>query len=400
MASMFSPKARQWVRGRKHIFAEIQKALEGNTAPVIWFHCASLGEFEQGRPVMEKFKAAHPDYKVLLTFFSPSGYEVRKDYKGANYIFYLPVDSRAHAQKFLALTQPRIAVFVKYEFWHYYIDELYKRSTPLLLISGIFREGQVFFKPTGTFYRNMLRRFTRFFVQNPHSRELLESIGIDNVTIAGDTRFDRVLEIAAQWSPVPYLDSFCADAPVLVAGSTWPEDESVLKNFFRIHTPIKCVIAPHEITPEHIAEIRKKFPHTVLYSQLREQKEDMERYQTLIIDNIGMLSRLYRYATVAYVGGGWGQSGIHNVLEAAVYGKPVLCGPHHRKSVEVQALVDGGGAFAAADSHALELKLNELFAPKSSCEKMADRAATFVRQNAGATTKIVKYLNELLAKPQ
>lgn len=396
IASFFSKKAKLWIDGRKDIFAKMEIAFSGNSSPVIWFHCASLGEFEQGRPIMEAFKAAHPHYKILLTFFSPSGFEIRKNYKGANYIFYLPIDSRRNAQKFMEIVQPKIAIFVKYEFWFYYTQALHQRKIPLLLVSGIFRQGQVFFKQTGNFYRSILRNFTQFFVQNELSKSLLHSIQIDNITVAGDTRYDRVIDIAGQWSPVPYLETFCGSHPVFVAGSTWAEDESILKNYFQVHGNIQCIIAPHEIHEEHLKEIEEKFPKTIRYSQLSSHKNDLNLFQTVIIDNIGMLSKIYKYATVAYVGGAWGQKGIHNVLEAAVYGKPVLCGPHHSKSIEVEQLVDFGGAFSANDAHTLELRLNELFSDKTVCEKMSALAFQFVRENAGATSKINKYLNELV----
>ena len=392
IASLFNPKARLWVKGRRHIFQRLRESVGQNRQPLLWMHCASLGEFEMGRPVLEAFRKKHPGYKILLTFFSPSGYEIRKNYNGADYIFYLPNDSRKNAERFIELCKPTLAIFVKYEFWHYYIQTLKAQSIALLLISAVFRADQLFFKKHGAFFKKDLECFRYFFVQNQDSLDLLRTIGITNATVSGDTRFDRVVEISETWQPIPLIGQFCENQPVFVAGSTWPEDENCFAPFVNMPTTIKSIVAPHDISEERINDCMKKFPGAVRFSQYKNTGGKTDA-RLLIIDNIGMLNRLYRYATVTYVGGAWGTKGIHNILEAAVFGKPVLYGPNFSKNYEAQELVDAGGAFTSSDPQQLCKRLEHLFSDREDLQKASSAAGQFVKKHVGATDIILQYIN-------
>lgn len=402
IASLANPKAALWIKGRKEIFETIRKkmltvapTLPGQP-PVIWMHCASLGEFEQGRPLLEQVRRSHPSAKIILTFFSPSGYEVRKNYEGADAVFYLPMDSPANAKRFIDAIQPSLVLWVKYEYWFHYLSELKRRAIPLLLVSGIFRESQPFFKWYGGLWKEMLYCFTHFFVQNEASVQLLAGLGIkENVSLSGDTRFDRVISIASQATSVLYVDSFCKEDRVLVAGSTWDEDEVELLHYIKSHPGIKFIIAPHEVDEANIQDVKKMFPGALRYSTLVEWKGTIpEGCHILLIDNIGMLANLYRYATVAMVGGGFGASGIHNVLEAAVYGKPVVFGPVYEKYDEAVGLVEAGGAWVATGPITLENVLDELFDDKEKLNKSGAAAKQFVHDRAGASEEILSYIQE------
>ncbi|BAV04671.1 3-deoxy-D-manno-octulosonic-acid transferase [Filimonas lacunae] len=386
----FNAKARLWVNGRKNIFTALQQALQPNTQPVIWMHCASLGEFEQGRPVLEALRLQHPHTRILLTFFSPSGYEVQKQYKGADWIFYLPMDSARNARNFFDIVQPSLVLFVKYEFWHYYLQQARNRNIPLLLVSGIFRSNQAFFKSYGQFHRRMLDCFTHFFVQNQASATLLQSVGYNNITIAGDTRFDRVLEIAGNFSPLPVIEQFCNGKPVIVAGSTWSEDDEELDHFANTHPDIRFIIAPHDIGVERIKECQHLYKQAVLFSEW--EKQQNSNANVLIIDNIGMLSRLYHYATICYVGGGFGGDGIHNILEAAVYYKPVVFGPVYDKYFEAVEMLEQEGAFSVPDALHLEKVFDQLLSNAALYTAAADHAGNYVSSKAGATTTLVNYI--------
>lgn len=356
-------------------------------------HCASLGEFEQGRPVLENMKALYPRIHVIITFFSSSGYEIQKNYPGADAVFYLPIDSPKNASQFLDIVQPALILWVKYEFWYHYIAEINKRHIPLLLISGNFWKEQLFFKWYGGFYRKILPCFTHLFVQTIESKELLETIGISgNVSISGDTRFDRVIEIAQSGEPLAFIEKFCGDYPVIVAGSTWPEDEEELDHFANTHPKIKFIIAPHEIGSVHLQEVKKLFTHSVLYSEFIKEGVEPDDANVLIIDNIGMLSRLYKYATITYVGGGFGDEGVHNVIEAAVYGKPVIIGPVYENFVEAAELVDCGGAFSIDNALALEELLDVLLRSSHEYNKACEAAKTYVYSNGGAKEKIKQFI--------
>lgn len=358
-------------------------------------HVASLGEFEQGLPILIALRKTYPQYKILLTFFSPSGYEVRRNDPSADFVFYLPMDSPSRAARFLNIVQPSLALFVKYEFWYYYLDETRARNIPLLLVSGVFREDQPFFKWYGAMHRRMLSFFSFLFVQDDASAALLHSIGVkDNVVVSGDTRFDRVLEIASGAGPIRPVEVFCGEAPVVVAGSTWTDDDEELDHYANTHHDIRFIIAPHDIGPERLAECKTLYKHSMLYSEFLANGEQRNTgCNVLIIDNIGMLSRLYRYATVCYVGGGFGDDGIHNILEAAVYAKPVVFGPVYEKYREGAEMLDAGGAFTIDDALELEALLDDLLQGPEAMEAGA-AAASYVQSKAGATERVMRYIQE------
>lgn len=394
-ASLFNAKAKAFAEGRKGALKKIDKSFQNNTSPVIWIHCASLGEFEQGRPIIEMLKKAYPHYKVFLTFFSPSGYEVRKNYTLADFVFYLPWDTSRNARKLINIIKPAIAVFVKYEFWHHYSRELKKRNIPLISISAIFRKDQFFFQRPGGFYRRILKNFTHLFVQNHESIKLLKSIGIDHCSQAGDTRFDRVNKIVSQNESIPIADAFKNDQKVFVVGSCWPEDLDILIPFIN-ENRLKFIVAPHEISEDSLSEFEKALQvKSIRYSVAA--SEDPADFTVLLIDNIGMLSRLYRYGEFAYIGGAFGK-GLHNILEAACYGVPVLFGnKNFERFQEAVDLINRGGAFAISDYPDLKEKYELLNVPESfllACEVTRQ----YVEENLGATDKIMEYCHTFLKK--
>ena len=359
----------------------------------IWMHCASLGEFEQGRPLLEAIKKKYPSYKIALSFFSPSGYEVRKNYTGADLVFYLPMDNIVNAKKLIAIINPSLVIWVKYEYWYYYLQELKKRDIPVLLVSGIFRKNQPFFKWYGGIWKKMLDCFQQLFVQDEGSVALLTSIGIkENVEVAGDTRFDRVIAIAEKNEPVDHISTFIGNHKVLVAGSTWDEDEIELLHFVKMRPDIKFIIAPHEIYKENIEDVKKEFKDSILYSSLARDNKPGEDAHVLIIDNIGMLAKLYKYADVTVVGGGFGQGGIHNVLEAAVYGRPVVFGPVYEKYAEAVGLVKCGAAYSASGPLQMDKLLTMLFNDENEKNKSGLAARDFVYDHKGATNKILDHI--------
>ena len=396
ITALWNPKARRWISGRKNLFEEISYQLPTATYPLLWMHCASLGEFEQGRPLLEAIRNKHPGLKIVLTFFSPSGFEATKEYKGVDHIFYLPMDSPSNAKKFIDAIKPSLVLWVKYEYWFYYLDELKRRDIPVVLISGIFRKNQPFFKWYGGIWRKMLGCFEHFFVQNENSKSLLESINLkQGITINGDTRFDRVIEIANNFQPIPLVDEFCGDATVIVAGSTWEEDEVELLHYVKINPQIKFIIAPHEVDSNNLASVKKEFPNSIFYSELEIATNDQRSTNNvLIIDNIGMLSKLYKYATIAYVGGGFGTDGVHNVLEAAVYGKPVVIGPEYEKYEEAIGLLEAGGGESISDPLGLEKVMNDLLGNDLERLQKGKAAKDFVYSNAGASEKIIRFIQE------
>lgn len=388
LASKFNNnKATLFLSGRENVFALLeQKRLPGER--YVWFHAASLGEFEQGRPIMESLKNSHPEYKILLTFFSPSGYEVRKDYQGADIICYLPMDMSWNVKRFLDIVQPDCAIFIKYEFWINYLLELKKRQIKTYIVSAIFRESQLFFRSYGGFYRRLLKSFSHLFVQNDESVRLLHSIGVDNVTKVGDTRFDRVADIAAKSKDLPIVQAFKSDAKVLIAGSSWPNDENILLPFFNQNLSLKLIIAPHEIDEGHLQSIisQLKRPY-VRYSQAT--IENVKEVDCLIIDCFGLLSSIYRYGEIAYVGGGFGV-GIHNILEAAVYGIPVVFGPNFRKFQEAVDLHQEGGAFVVDSYESFSQIMSEFLEENSSLYSSACKVSNdYSQANKGATSKVV-----------
>ena len=391
VASFFgNPKAKLWIEGRKNSFQNLRTQLKPEHHR-IWVHAASLGEFEQGRPLIEKIKEQHPEVQIFLTFFSPSGYEVRKNYCGADYIFYLPMDSKRNAQRFIDLVNPQKVLFIKYEFWYHYLSALKKRNIPVYLCSANFRENQMFFKWWGGWYRKLLHFFSHFFVQTATSKQLLESIGLSNLTITGDTRFDRVYAIASQAREIPDLKTFVGESQCFIAGSTWEPDEELITRYINETTrPVKYILAPHEIQTTHIERLEKSIKkRTIRFSN--KDNASLSDYDVLIIDNIGMLSSLYRYGKVGYIGGGFGK-GIHNILEAAVFGLPVLFGPNHLKFQEAIDLIQEGAAFPINTYDDLKTKLDELFGNAETLDMTGKIAASFVKRNIGATEKIMKQI--------
>jgi 3-deoxy-D-manno-octulosonic-acid transferase len=394
LSSPFNKKAKKWLQGRKNIFERLEAAIPEKTR-LIWMHCASLGEFEQGRPVIEQLRKKYPAYKILLTFFSPSGYEVRKDYEGADWVFYLPMDGPRNARRFLEIVQPDLVIFVKYEFWYYYLKKIKYRDIPLLLISALFRKDMSFFQWYGALQRKILSRFDHLFVQNSSSKKLIDDIGLSTIcAVSGDTRFDRVAEIAEKFQPVPEIANWAGNSKVIVAGSTWPEDEEVLQKVFTAinNASLKLIIAPHEITGKHMEAIEKLFPDAIRFSQLL--TPNLRSARVLIIDNIGMLSRLYRYGWITYVGGGLKSSGIHNVLEAAVYNKIVLFGPFYKKYIEAVDLAESSGAISFTDETELKPILTRLLADEKEYAARSAAAGEFVHSHKGATEKILGFIQE------
>lgn len=387
IASLFNPKARLWVKGRKGIFGNLARTVD-SSADVAWFHAASLGEFEQGRPVIEAFRKACPDYKILVTFFSPSGYEIRKNYPGADYVFYLPADTPRNVRRFMAIVRPKIAVFVKYEFWVNYLLAMQRAGTKLYLISSIFREKQVFFRPYGGLFRRALGAFRYIFVQNDTSRSLLKGIGVERVGVAGDTRFDRVYEIARQAKRLPEIERFAADVPVFIAGSTWPPDEELLLPLIERYPDVKFIVAPHEIDSARIEKLRERISRpTLRYTQLTPQS-DFAGAGVLFVDTIGILSSVYRYGRWGYIGGGFG-AGIHNTLEAAAFGLPLAFGPRYEKFKEARDLADLGGAVGISSQEELEQWFAGLHDDPDAAKRSGTACKEYVLQHKGATGQIM-----------
>lgn len=396
IAALFKPKAKKWVLGRRNIFKELKQNIPPNEQ-IIWAHCASVGEFEQGRPVFEQIRKDYPKYKLLLTFFSPSGYEAKKDYKGADWVFYLPVDGARNAKRFLEIVHPSLVIFVKYEFWYYYLKKVKYRNIPLILISAIFRNDDSSLKWYKKIQLIMLTRFDHLFVQDEASKIVMDEHGLsNNTTISGDTRFDRVVAIANEWQPIPEIEDFLGKNRAIIAGSTWPEDEAVLlklQSQLSIKS-LKLIIAPHEIENKNIDLLINQFPQAIKFSDWRKSRRYEYNYQTLIIDNIGMLSRLYYYGFINYVGGGMRALGVHNVLEAAVYGKPVIYGKYYQRYAEAINLIDSGGAKSFDTEDELNKIILRFMTDKHFYYTTSNNAKEFVHQNTGATAKILSFIQE------
>ncbi|MCR5678730.1 MAG: 3-deoxy-D-manno-octulosonic acid transferase [Prevotella sp.] len=397
--SRFNEKVRKMWRGERDAFRVLREQVD-HQSRYVWFHAASLGEFEQGRPLMEQLRRDHPDVKILLTFFSPSGYEVRKNYEGADIICYLPLDTFRNARRFLQLIHPVMAFFIKYEFWYNYLHILKNRGVPTYSVSSIFRDGQVFFRWYGRQYGRVLRCFTRFYVQNEKSRELLANIGIENVTVTGDTRFDRVLQIKETAKQLPVVESFIGSglktdelkAKVFVAGSSWPPDEDIFIRYFREHPGWTLIIAPHVIGEEHLQQIEQKLEgwRVVRYTQAEKSPSatTASAPTALVIDCFGLLSSIYRYATVCYVGGGFGVS-IHNTIEAAVWGRPVVFGPENQKFQEAQGLKACGGGFEIKDYDDFARLMDRFDSDPQYLSESGNKAGAYVQSLSGATRKIL-----------
>ena len=400
IASLFNEKVRKMWRGEREAFKILKQKVDPN-AKYIWFHAASLGEFEQGRPLMERIRKDYPQYKILLTFYSPSGYEVRKNYEGADIICYMPVDTRLNAIRFLRLVRPVMAFFIKYEFWSNFLHILKHRNIPTYSVSSIFREDQVFFKWYGRNYAGVLKCFTRFFVQNEESKRLLEGIGITAVDVVGDTRFDRVLQIKEAAKQLPICEAFrtgvassqSADVPhtdfkVFVAGSSWPPDENIFIPFFNEHKDWRLLIAPHVIAEEHLKLIFSLIKDKKVVRYTQTTPEEAAEADVLIIDCFGLLSSMYNYGDVAYIGGGFGV-GIHNTLEAAVWNMPVIFGPNNKKFQEAQGLLKSGGGFEINTYEDFSGLMNSLMNDEAFLKQAGDKAGAFVAHLAGATDKVL-----------
>lgn len=389
----FHKKARLMRAGQAQTAAILREKID-RQAKYIWFHASSLGEFEQGRPMIEQIRKVHPEYKILLTFFSPSGYEVRKNYAGADVVCYLPFDTPGRVEQFLDLTNPAMAIFIKYEFWGNYLHALQQRGIPVYIISAIFRREQLFFQWFGKPYRKMLDCFNHLFVQDERSKALLEEYGIHNVTVAGDTRFDRVIDVYHQAKQIPVVERFVKGTDgqrppfVFVAGSSWPEDEAIFIPYFERHPEMKLIIAPHEIHEGHLKSIEARLHRpTIRLSQATEQ--NVADKDCLIVDSFGLLSSLYRYGQIAYIGGGFG-AGIHNTLEAAVYGMPVLFGPRFQKFKEAKDLIAVGGAFTFDNAPTFASRMDTLLSTPEALQQSSQAAGHFVQSHGGATTTILQ----------
>ncbi len=397
IAGFFNEKAAKWRRGRKDIFIHLQQSVKDSTQPLAWFHCASLGEFEQGRPVIESFRKKFPGYRILLTFFSPSGYEARKDYKEADYVFYLPLDTPFNAKKFIEIVKPGIAVFVKYEFWHNYLNELKNKKTPSFLISAKFRQDQYFFKSTGTWFRKSLGYYHTLFVQDEGSEKLLKKYNIYNVVVCGDTRFDRVISASQQPYTNPLVEKFKENNALWVCGSTWEEDEKLIFPVFekRIASgqKIKLLIVPHDINAARIENIKYKYPNSLMYSGANDASAS--KAKIMVVDKMGILSFLYRFADIAYIGGGFGK-GIHNLPEAAVYGVPVVFGPNHKKFTEAQELINRDAGFSISSYEELDAAISKLLNDEEYRKNCGQLGASYILSGRGATEKIISALDKIL----
>ena len=409
IASLFNEKVRKMWRGEREAFKILKQKVDPS-AKYVWFHAASLGEFEQGRPLMERIRKEYPQYKILLTFYSPSGYEVRKNYEGADIICYMPVDTRLNAIRFLRLVRPVMAFFIKYEFWSNFLHILKHRNIPTYSVSSIFREDQVFFKWYGRSYANVLKCFTRFFVQNEESKRLLEGIGITDVDVVGDTRFDRVLQIKEAAKHLPICEAFRKgvavsssssalssfdpekesrpDFKVFVAGSSWPTDEEIFIRFFNEHKDWRLLIAPHVIAEEHLKLIFSLLKNKKVVRYTQTNPEEAAKADVLIIDCFGLLSSMYNYGDIAYIGGGFGV-GIHNTLEAAVWNMPVIFGPNNKKFQEAQGLLKSGGGFEITNYESFEGLMNSMINNPAFLKQAGDKAGAFVASLSGATGKVL-----------
>ena len=396
ITAIWKDKSRNWIKGRKDfpVFTDSNKK--------IWVHCASLGEFEQARLIIERLKKEYPEYPLILSFFSPSGYEIRKNYPLADQVIYLPMDGKKNADKLIDAINPALVVWVKYEYWYYYLKALKTRGIPTLLVSCIFRENQPFFKPYGRFWRNILTYFSAIFTQDQHSADLLASINItQHVMVNGDTRFDRVLDLTKQKTQFKDFDFLTQNQKVLVAGSTWAKDEELLATFQQHKPEYTLIVAPHEIDEAHLQEMLKRFNNAALFSNLQKNTvEHPEQISVWIVDQIGILSQLYHLASITYVGGGFNASGIHNILEAAVWGKPVFFGPNYIKFREANALLELGGCFSVSSYDKWETVLNAWKGDPHLEIKSEEIAAKYVKENGGATERIMDYIykNRLLTK--
>lgn len=399
LISPFNKKAKLIIQGRKETFLKIKKGISKKDK-VAWFHAASLGEFEQGRPLIEAFRTKYPEYKILLSFFSPSGYEVRKNYNKADVVVYLPSDSIKNAKRFIKLAHPEYVFFIKYEFWYNFISRAKHKGAKVYQVSLILRTNQYFFSNWGSWYRNQLKNFDYFFVQNNQTRYLLDSIGLNNCLITGDTRFDRVWEIAKKSKDFPKVEEFCQNDKIVLMGSSWEKDEEMMKEAMKnAKSSFKLIIAPHQIHNSHIQQIKSLFPNSIKYSEIENidysNKDNLDN--VLIIDSIGILSSLYKYATVAYIGGGFGV-GIHNILEAATFAKPIIFGPNYFKFKEAIDLIEKEGAFSFKESNKLVDVIDKLLEKEDYYKKSSDICSGYIEENIGACERILSKIEQLQNK--
>lgn len=413
LVAPFVPKARQWIDGRTDLWQRLE-AKADQLQGCVWIHCASVGEFEQARPVLEAIQRERPDLPTLITFFSPSGYEARKHFAGVTHVEYLPPDTAANAKRFIDLVRPKLVIFIKYEFWYQHLMALYRAKIPTFLVSGIFRPSQPFFRWYGAEHRAMLRTFRTLFVQNSTSLELLEGLGMSNVVLSGDTRFDRVVEITTRLNDLPIAVAFrkASSHPVLVAGSSWPADERIIAQAIGSTSKnIRCVVVPHELSTEHFRAVEACMPAPVIrWNDIAKvldldapdkndpntpPEEDPLNAPTFLVDRMGLLSRLYKYADITYVGGGFG-SGIHNTLEAAAWGKPVIFGPNHDRFAEAHGLIAAGAGFAVKNAHDLQALLQRFVTDPVALEKASMAARRYVTERAGATAQVIAGIRSAL----
>jgi 3-deoxy-D-manno-octulosonic-acid transferase len=396
--ALFSPKMQLFVDGRKIVFEELNQKIKSSDQ-TIWFHAASLGEFEQGLPVIEQIKQKFPSHKIIVTFFSPSGYEVRKNHPIADVIVYLPLDTKKNSKQFISLVHPEMVFFIKYEYWPNYLNELKKKAIPTFLISGILRENQVFFKWYGGFYRKCLKTFTFFFVQNESSKKLLQSIGYQNVKISGDTRFDRVVSILERDNRLDFIEEFKNNQTLIVIGSSWSKDEEIIVKFInQIEDNVKFIIAPHNINASQIANLKSQISKkTILFSEKEEipkqvQHDKISSFQVFIIDTIGILTKIYSYADIAYVGGGFGNPGVHNILEPATFGIPIVIGPNYSHFAEATALVNMEGCLPVSTENELKNAFDLLLQNEDDRNEKGHICSNFVQMNKGATSIILNHI--------
>ena len=393
IVALFSPKIKLFVEGRKNVFTILEEKITP-TDKTIWFHSASLGEYEQGLPVIEKIKEKYPSHKIIVTFFSPSGYEVRKNNTVADVTIYLPLDTKSNAKKFLKLAHPEFAFFIKYEFWLNYLKELENNKIPTYLISGIFRDNQMFFKWYGGFYRKALTAFTYFFVQNEKSKEKIEAIGFKNVIVSGDTRFDRVAAILERDNTVDFIEKFKNNTPIIVIGSSWPKDEALLAEYInQTSENVKFIIAPHNIKQDQISSLKSQITKaTVLFSE-KDSITDLSKFNVFIIDTIGLLTKIYSYGTIAYVGGGFGNPGIHNILEPATFGIPIVIGSNYSNFAEAVELVKIGGCIVISNDAELKQSFDRLLLDENYLKEKSQICKSYIQENRGATESIMKIVS-------
>lgn len=394
--SQFNPKAKLWIEGRRNWESQMKSVVSASDR-VIWIHCSSLGEFEQGLPVMKKIKSNYPKHKLAISFFSPSGFEVRKEYKGADYIFYLPLDTKENAKKIIQILHPELLILVKYEYWYNLLNQLNKAKIPIVLISAVIKEKDLFFRSWAGWFRRTIEKFDHFFVQDQDSKNLLNSIRIENVSVSGDTRFDRVKEISQSINSLEFVEEFKGNSNLIVAGSTWPTDEGILADYINLHLPSdwKVIFAPHNIDEKQIKNLQSKLnSKTIRYSQIK--GENLKNYQILIVDTIGLLTQIYAYSTISYVGGGFTKTGVHNTLEPAVFGIPLIFGKNYKKYIEAVHLVDTKAAVRFKDAFDFEQKMNLLIQDKDVREKRGKAAFEYVDKMPNSTALIMSHLKEII----